>query len=631
MNQPFKLLVFFILFSFTANSKQAYDEIEKLILNEENSEALKLIEKASPTFYTKTLRRIALNEAGYLDYIEFIKRTNIYRKFEYEQLNAIVQKKVVPPKNKETINLNYIKVKWYQINNLRNEISLTRATEENEKLKSYVASISNQKDPNVLRAKIYTNTHDIVMSGISNDLKTYKKLCEKDLRRAVELKDTFLIITTKYFYNDYFASTRQVQPYIQNCKDILSLEEKIKYSSGYYFATIDQLLDVYFYTGEYDKAEVEELLNKINNESETRYYSYSFFAKYIGTLEKNDPSISRILKQFNQPNLLSFFQFIVKDSKDKMNNNQLVFLYKESSTALYKHGYFAESINYISESCNLIKKIYSQDLAESLASYKTREIKKNKELEIKREKEKTQFYITFSGVIVGLLILLTFLLINNRQKSIKLEEKNLENELLLKEIHHRVKNNFQTISSLIELQGKNIEDEKTLIRLNEGQSRIKSMSLIHQKLYQNDSISAIDFEEYSIQLTTQILNLYGLTKVKLTTQMNKLELDVDTAIPLGLILNELVTNSCKYAFHSIQNGYISIAINEINKGEYLLEYRDNGPGIAKDYDFKKAESLGLRLIQRLIKQLRGNFNYYYDNLSIFEIKFKDTLRRKNDD
>jgi two-component sensor histidine kinase len=631
MSQTFKLLVFFILFSFTANSKQAYDEIEKLILNEENSKALQLIEKVSPTFYTKTLRRIALNEAGYLDYIEFIKRTNIYRKFEYEQLNALVQKKVLPPKNIENINLNYVKVKWYQINNLRNEISLTKATEENEKLKLYVSKIGKQKDPNVYRAKIYINTHDIVMSGISNDLKTYKKLCEKDLRSAEELKDTFLIITAKYFYNDYFASTRQVQPYIQNCKDILSLDEKINHSSGYYYSTIDQLLDVYFYTGEYDKVEVEELLNKINDESETRYYSYSFFAKYIGTLEKNDSSINRILKQFNQPNLLSFFQFIVKDSKGKMNNNQLVFLYKESSTALYKHGYFAESINYISESCNLIKKIYSQDLAESLASYKTREIKKNKELEIKREKEKTQFYITFSGVIAGLLILLTFLLINNRKKSIKLEEKNKENELLIKEIHHRVKNNFQTISSLIELQGKNIEDEKTLIRLNEGQSRIKSMSLIHQKLYQNDSISAIDFEEYSIQLTTQILNLYGLPKVKLTTQLKGLVLDVDTAIPLGLILNELVTNSCKYAFSENKTGNISMAIFTAKDGEYIFEYRDNGPGIPPDFDFKKTKSLGLRLIQRLVKQLRGTFNYRYENLSIFEIKFKDTLSRKNDD
>lgn len=252
-------------------------------------------------------------------------------------------------------------------------------------------------------------------------------------------------------------------------------------------------------------------------------------------------------------------------------------------------------------------------------------------MEVKREKEKTKFYITFSGVIVGLLILLTFLFINNRKKSIKLEEKNKENELLLKEIHHRVKNNFQTISSLIELQGKNIEDEKTLIRLNEGQSRIKSMSLIHQKLYQNDSISAIDFEEYSIQLTTQILNLYGLPKVKLITQMEGIKLDVDTAIPMGLILNELVTNSCKYAFRENQTGNISMSIKTIKVGEYIFEYRDNGTGIPLDFDFKKTDSLGLRLIQRLVKQLKGTFNYRYENLSIFEIKFKDSLSRKNDD
>ena len=108
-------------------------------------------------------------------------------------------------------------------------------------------------------------------------------------------------------------------------------------------------------------------------------------------------------------------------------------------------------------------------------------------------------------------------------------------------------------------------------------------------------------------------------------------LDVDTAIPLGLILNELVTNSCKYAFNENKTGSISMAIFTAKDGEYIFEYRDNGPGIPSDFDFKKTDSLGLRLIQRLVKQLRGTFNYRYENLSIFEIKFKDTLSRKNDD
>lgn len=631
MNHPLKLLLLFFLLTFSSFGKQKYSTIEKLILNEENAKALSLLGKEKPNYYTKTLRRILLNKAGYLDYLEFVRSTSVFRKFEYEQLNSLLQKNVKAPPILTEINLDYVRLKWYQINNLRNELSLDRATNENEKLKEYIAKFKNQNQASILKAKIYANVHDIVMAGISSNFNLYREKCTKDLQTAERLKDTFLIMTTKYFFNSYYVNTNQVEPYIKNCKDILALDDQSGNKSGYYNATVDQLLDVYFYTEVYDQNEVERLLKKIFNADQTRYYSYTYFAKYLSTLKTDDSAVQRILALFKQPDVRALCRFLVKDATGNMNAIQLIQLYNVSARALYQFGYYQDAMDILLESNELTVKTYSHDLSESLADFKTKEIKRNKESEVKQAKEKTNFYITVTGVIAGLLILLTFLLINNRQKSIKLEEKNKENELLIKEIHHRVKNNFQTISSLIELQGKNINDEKTIIRLKEGQSRIKSMSLIHQKLYQNDNISTIDFEEYAIQLTHQILNLYGLSKVKLTTQLHGLNLDIDTAIPIGLILNELVTNSCKYAFNENQTGIISIAINATEEGEFIFEYRDNGPGISPEFDFKKAKSLGLKLIQRLVKQLRGTFNYRYENLAIFEIKFKDTISRKKVD
>jgi two-component sensor histidine kinase len=621
----------FLVLTFSVFGKKPYTEIEKLILNDENQEALKLLERVEANYYTKTLIRIASNKAGYLDYLEFVKSASVLRKFEYEQLNTFIQKKVKEPVISDKINMNYLKIKWFQVNNLRNEISLSRATTVNEKLKEYISKFKNQSDKDIQAAKIYANTHDIVMAGISGNLKLYQSKCEKDLKVAKQIKDTFLIMTTKYFYNDFYTYTNQVEPFIKNCKEILYLDAKTKHSSGYFYSTVDQLLDVYFYIGTYDQEEVENLLNKIHTSEQTRYYSYTFFAKYISTLDKNNAAIGRILKLFQQPDLLSFFNFIVKDSKGNMNNNQLVLLYKESSSALFEHGFYKESLDFMTESSILTRKIYSEELAESLADYKTKELKKNKELEVKQAKERVNFYITFSGVIAGLMILLIFVFINNRKKSIKLEEKNKENELLLKEIHHRVKNNFQTISSLIEMQGKNIEDEKTLVRLKEGQSRIKSMSLIHQKLYQKDMISTIDFQEYAVQLIDQILNLYGYPKTNVKIEVNGLNLDVDTAIPIGLILNELVTNSCKYAFKENQEACLCLSFSQQKPGEFKLIYKDNGPGIPSSFDLKKSESLGLRLIQRLTKQLQGTFNYKFEGFSVFEIEFKDTITRKNAD
>jgi two-component sensor histidine kinase len=631
MTTNLKFLLVFLVLTFSVFGKKPYTEIEKLILNDENQEALKLLERVEANYYTKTLKRIASNKAGYLDYLEFVKSASVLRKFEYEQLNTFIQKKVKEPVISDKINMNYLKIKWFQVNNLRNEISLSRATTVNEKLKEHISKFKNQRDEDIQAAKIYANTHDIVMAGISGNLKLYQSKCEKDLKVAKQIKDTFLIMTTKYFYNDFYTYTNQVEPFIKNCKEILYLDAKTKHSSGYFYSTVDQLLDVYFYIGTYDQEEVEALLNKIHTSEQTRYYSYTFFAKYISTLDKNNAAIGRILKLFQQPDLLSFFNFIVKDSKGNMNNNQLVLLYKESSSALFEHGFYKESLDFMTESSILTRKIYSEELAESLASYKTKELKKNKELEVKQAKELVNFYITFSGVIAGLMILLIFVFINNRKKSIKLEEKNKENELLLKEIHHRVKNNFQTISSLIEMQGKNIEDEKTLVRLKEGQSRIKSMSLIHQKLYQKDMISTIDFQEYAVQLIDQILNLYGYPKTNVKIELKGLNLDVDTAIPIGLILNELVTNSCKYAFKENQEAYLCLSFSQQKPGEFKLIYKDNGPGIPSSFDLKKSESLGLRLIQRLTKQLQGTFNYKFEGFSVFEIEFKDTITRKNAD
>jgi two-component sensor histidine kinase len=624
----FIIIIFISLNSF---SRQQYKEIEKLILNDENSKALKLISKEKPNFYTRSLKRIILNKAGYLDYLEFIKGISIFRKFEYEQLNSLIQKKVKEPLSKTEINLNYVRLKWYQINNLRNELSLTRATTINEKLKEYIFKFKDQKDPSILKAKIYANVHDIVMSGIAENFELYKNKCEKDIVLAENLKDTFLIMTTKYFYNYYYINTAQVEPYIKICKEILQLDEQTGRKSGYYNSTVDQLLDVYFYTGEYDQIEVENLLKNIYDSEQTRYYSYTYFAKYLSTLQKNNPAIKRILTLFNQPDVLSLCQFMVKDATGNMNSVQLIYLYKISASALSQFGYFQEAMNFLMESNELITKTYSLDLSESLADYKTKELKKNKELEVKQAKERVNFYITFSGVIAGLMILLIFVFINNRKKSIKLEEKNKENELLLKEIHHRVKNNFQTVSSLIEMQGKNIEDEKTLVRLKEGQSRIKSMSLIHQKLYQKDMISTIDFQEYAVQLIDQILNLYGYPKTNVKIEVNGLNLDVDTAIPIGLILNELVTNSCKYAFKENHEACLCLSFSQQKPGEFKLIYKDNGPGIPSSFDLKKSESLGLRLIQRLTKQLQGTFNYKFEGFSVFEIEFKDTITRKNAD
>ncbi|WP_298479751.1 histidine kinase dimerization/phosphoacceptor domain -containing protein [uncultured Maribacter sp.] len=203
-----------------------------------------------------------------------------------------------------------------------------------------------------------------------------------------------------------------------------------------------------------------------------------------------------------------------------------------------------------------------------------------------------------------------------------------QKEMMIKEIHHRVKNNFQIVSSLLELQSKDIKDIKALQLANDGQNRLKSMAFIHQKLYQNTT-GLIDFNEYLKKLVQEISVMYkSETDVEIAINAENIELDVDTAIPLGLMVNEIITNAYKYAFTGIKSPSLSVSMKKTESNTYTLEIIDNGIGINKKIDVLKAKSIGLRLIRSLVKQLNGSLEVRNDNGTTFKIKIKDTEERK---
>ena len=211
-------------------------------------------------------------------------------------------------------------------------------------------------------------------------------------------------------------------------------------------------------------------------------------------------------------------------------------------------------------------------------------------------------------------------------KNQQIEETLHEKQLLLKEVHHRVKNNFQIISSLLELQSRGIEDEKALELAQEGKNRVKSMAMIHQRLYQNDDL-LIYFDDYINKLVEEISAMYGSDeKARVTIQVPKYSFDIDTAIPLGLIVNELVTNAFKYGFDD-ENQELQVALDKEGEEEYKLTVTDNGKGIPEGLDISKAKSLGLRLVRRLSKQLQGNLTYSGLEGCSFIVRFKDTAAR----
>lgn len=185
-----------------------------------------------------------------------------------------------------------------------------------------------------------------------------------------------------------------------------------------------------------------------------------------------------------------------------------------------------------------------------------------------------------------------------------------EKEVLLKEVHHRVKNNMQVISSILNLQSSYVSDEYALSLLKESQNRIKTMAYIHESLYQNKTFATIDFSDYIATLSSNIIQSYAVStdKVKLILNISKVVLGLDVSIPAGLIINELVTNSIKHAFNDGKTGFLSINLKSQNN-TVILDVVDNGIGLPDNFDYRNTNSLGLQLVNTLVEQIDGTVEF----------------------
>ena len=286
----------------------------------------------------------------------------------------------------------------------------------------------------------------------------------------------------------------------------------------------------------------------------------------------------------------------------------------------------------------LIKKIYVKGLEDFFENNNVRitELQEEFNSEIKDSQIENQnnlistqnnFLLVFTALSIILLLLIGTLVYAFR----KIKSKNRKIETLLRELHHRVKNNLQVISSLLGLQSMKLEDKRARKAVKEGKGRIRAMSLIHQKLYQDDDVSKLNIREYLTNLIDELAETYGFKERSLISiRVPERSFDTDTTLPIGLIVNELVTNSFKYAYANVETPMLSIDLKEIksrkssDKNMLKLSVSDNGPGLPEHFDLKNAESFGLKLVNLLVKQIRGKIDYFNsEGGSTFEIQFPE--------
>ncbi len=324
----------------------------------------------------------------------------------------------------------------------------------------------------------------------------------------------------------------------------------------------------------------------------------------------------------------------------------------------------------IMNSSNLLSQIYEKSnpikafdyLKISTAAKDTvTNIEKNKQVKILEIKEKQRVedlnlaevyaknelrFNTVIGLLFSALLISFILYRNNRQKqkanallqeqkaeintqNITLENtlgqltsKNAENELLLKEIHHRVKNNLEVVSSLLALQSAKIDDPDVQEAMLASQNRVQSMGILHQKLYQSDHLASIEMKNYFQNLCENLLDSYNEThRIKVSVDMDEIEMDVDTAIPVGLIVNELLTNSLKYAFPMGKNGEVKLSLKNTDKEHFVLTISDNGVGKILNSS-PKGTGFGSQLVDLLTQQLDGKLNQEVSNGTLISIDFK---------
>jgi two-component sensor histidine kinase len=336
---------------------------------------------------------------------------------------------------------------------------------------------------------------------------------------------------------------------------------------------------------------------------------------------------------------------VLNNSANTIKNVQLMLFKTDSSL-----GKYTSAIRHLNEFRQLNDSIFNEtknkQIDEVQAKYETEKKEQNIRLLEKennlQQNRLLQASYTRNWILGGTMLLLVIvaLLMRNiklkqrtskRQKiqQLEIERQNgvlrhliNEKEWLLKEIHHRVKNNLQIVMSLLNSQSAYIDNEPARTAIHDSQHRVHAMSLIHQKLYNSEDLSSIDMSVYIRELASYLADSFNTgQRIRFQYDIQPLEMDVSQAVPLGLILNEAITNSIKYAFPDNRSGAVSISLSNTAINQYLLTISDNGIGIASNLADKKIGSLGMSLMQGLSEDLNGNFSIENKNGTIIKISF----------
>jgi PAS domain S-box-containing protein len=340
------------------------------------------------------------------------------------------------------------------------------------------------------------------------------------------------------------------------------------------------------------------------------------FKRLEGELVSSEERYRRIFESSS----LGLFQINIKERKFNINNACVKMFGYDSEEDIKRsvyNGYnkFFVNMKDIDHIFSIIESSPEKEVVTEMDLFKKDKSIFNCKIYLKKVDDKNQNIYFYEGYIEDI----TAAKIKEEEIKRSLAEK----EILLKEIHHRVKNNLQIISSLLNLERRYVKDENDNRIFKDSQNRVKSMAMIHEKLYQSKDLARVDFKDYVQSLTSYLYTSYGrkLGEVVTKIDIDSIFFDIDISISVGLILNELISNCFKHAFKEGQKGRIFISIKEVEAEKYVMIVKDDGVGFPAGFNIENTESLGLKLVTNLINQLNGNLKTAFEKGSEFYIEF----------
>lgn len=468
------------------------------------------------------------------------------------------------------------------------------------------------------------------------DLKYYERSyaegvewCDKAIAILEQLDNAKVELAETYRFKafDQLFSTSNLEEALESINTSIDLYKELNEYGIPMMASVNWRGNIYKYMERYDEAIADYQANYDNSTKLglERYlipslantgHVYYMQGRYQEALPYNLKAIELIKKTGRVRNLWENY----------MHVSNIYESLGDYESALHYHHLYAQTLEEFKD--NVIFGLES----EAQAKYETGQ--KNATIYFQDEKiaqqKRTQILYIILATLLAFILFGLFYNYRKRQKrnqelqilNKELDTKNKQNELLLREIHHRVKNNLEMVKSLISLQSAQLDDSATKEAMIASQNRVQSMGIIHQKLYQGENLGAIEMKDYFINLGDGILDSFNAeNKVKIECAMENLELDVDTAVPIGLIVNELLTNAIKYAFPDDAKGIINISLKKNNDATLTLKVEDNGIGKVKDAP-AKGTGFGSQLIQLLTLQLNGKMQEIIDKGTAVLFQFK---------